>query len=77
MNPGPFGMMQTGVPFGEVRAVREWLKLDGKIALPEKQSNPESAHPWVCTPEVGGEVVDVCGDCSRNGLVLRKNVLFC
>jgi single-strand selective monofunctional uracil DNA glycosylase len=27
MNPGPFGMMQTGVPFGEVRAVREWLKL--------------------------------------------------
>ncbi|MGZ4963325.1 MAG: uracil-DNA glycosylase family protein [Limisphaerales bacterium] len=37
MNPGPFGMMQTGVPFGEVRAVREWLKLDGKIVPPEKQ----------------------------------------
>jgi single-strand selective monofunctional uracil DNA glycosylase len=25
MNPGPFGMAQTGVPFGEVRAVREFL----------------------------------------------------
>jgi len=25
MNPGPFGMMQTGIPFGEVKAVRDWL----------------------------------------------------
>ena len=25
MNPGPWGMMQTGVPFGEVRAVRDWM----------------------------------------------------
>ena len=23
MNPGPFGMMQTGVPFGEIAAVRD------------------------------------------------------
>ncbi len=27
MNPGPWGMAQTGVPFGEVRAVRGWLGL--------------------------------------------------
>ena len=25
MNPGPFGMAQTGVPFGEVKAVRDWM----------------------------------------------------
>ncbi|HIV03755.1 MAG TPA: single-stranded DNA-binding protein, partial [Candidatus Spyradosoma merdigallinarum] len=25
MNPGPFGMAQTGVPFGEIGAVRDWL----------------------------------------------------
>jgi len=25
MNPGPFGMAQTGVPFGEVAAVRDWM----------------------------------------------------
>ena len=25
MNPGPFGMAQTGVPFGEVAKVRDWL----------------------------------------------------
>jgi single-strand selective monofunctional uracil DNA glycosylase len=27
MNPGPFGMAQTGVPFGEVTAVRHWLNI--------------------------------------------------
>ncbi len=31
MNPGPWGMAQTGVPFGEVGMVRDWLKLDGKV----------------------------------------------
>ena len=31
MNPGPFGMTQTGVPFGEVPAVRDWLKIDASI----------------------------------------------
>ena len=25
MNPGPFGMAQTGVPFGDVGLVRDWL----------------------------------------------------
>jgi single-strand selective monofunctional uracil DNA glycosylase len=25
MNPGPFGMAQTGVPFGDKKMVREWL----------------------------------------------------
>jgi single-strand selective monofunctional uracil DNA glycosylase len=39
MNPGPFGMAQTGVPFGEVAAVREWMKIFATIRKP----NPE--HP--------------------------------
>lgn len=34
MNPGPFGMMQTGVPFGEVAAVKEFLNLSGKVQQP-------------------------------------------
>jgi len=37
MNPGPFGMVQTGVPFGEVKAVREWLGLNGPICKPLKE----------------------------------------
>ena len=37
MNPGPFGMMQTGVPFGEVNAVRDYLKLDLPVGKPKKE----------------------------------------
>ena len=39
MNPGPFGMAQTGVPFGEIAAVRDWLGIDVPIR------SPESFHP--------------------------------
>ncbi|MGD8762633.1 MAG: single-stranded DNA-binding protein, partial [Desulfobacteraceae bacterium] len=28
MNPGPWGMAQTGVPFGEVQAVKHWMGID-------------------------------------------------
>ncbi len=37
MNPGPFGMVQTGVPFGEIAAVRDWMKLTGKTGRPEHE----------------------------------------
>jgi single-strand selective monofunctional uracil DNA glycosylase len=39
MNPGPFGMAQTGVPFGEVAAVRDWLAIEAPIL------KPSGAHP--------------------------------
>lgn len=34
INPGSYGMVQTGVPFGEVKIVTEWFKLDGKVDKP-------------------------------------------
>ncbi|NXY87950.1 SMUG1 glycosylase, partial [Alcedo cyanopectus] len=34
MNPGPFGMAQTGVPFGEAWHVREWLRVKGRVRKP-------------------------------------------
>jgi len=34
MNPGPFGMVQSGVPFGEVGVVRDWMKIDGRVRRP-------------------------------------------
>ncbi len=34
MNPGPWGMAQTGVPFGEIEAVRGWLKIGGEVGQP-------------------------------------------
>lgn len=34
MNPGPWGMAQTGVPFGTARFVRGWLSIEGAVARP-------------------------------------------
>ena len=34
MNPGPFGMVQTGVPFGEIAAVRDWMGIEAEIVPP-------------------------------------------
>jgi single-strand selective monofunctional uracil DNA glycosylase len=34
MNPGPFGMIQTGVPFGCIENVRRWLRIEGPIRQP-------------------------------------------
>lgn len=42
MNPGPFGMAQTGVPFGDVRMVRDWLGIRGKVISPR---NPHPKRP--------------------------------
>lgn len=37
MNPGPFGMAQTGVPFGDVEMVREWLRIEGEVSKPDRE----------------------------------------
>lgn len=34
MNPGPFGMAQTGIPFGEVTAVSEWMGIQAPVRQP-------------------------------------------
>lgn len=34
MNPGPFGMAQTGVPFGEIAAVRDWMGIEAPVQSP-------------------------------------------
>jgi single-strand selective monofunctional uracil DNA glycosylase len=34
MNPGPFGMAQTGVPFGDVAMVRDWLGIVAPVGKP-------------------------------------------
>jgi single-strand selective monofunctional uracil DNA glycosylase len=37
MNPGPFGMVQTGVPFGDVNLVRDFLGIEGKVTRPARE----------------------------------------
>ena len=34
MNPGPWGMAQTGVPFGEISAVRQWMGIHAGVDQP-------------------------------------------
>ena len=34
MNPGPFGMAQTGIPFGEIAAVRDGLAFKPRLSAP-------------------------------------------
>ncbi len=55
MNPGPFGMVQTGVPFGEVTAVREWLKLNGVVRKPRPEHPRRPVTGFGCVrSEVSG-----------------------
>jgi single-strand selective monofunctional uracil DNA glycosylase len=35
MNPGPWGMAQTGIPFGEITLVKEWLKIEAPVLCPK------------------------------------------
>ena len=55
MNPGPFGMVQTGVPFGEVEAVRSWLGLHGEVHQPAQQHPKRPVEGLACRrSEVSG-----------------------
>jgi single-strand selective monofunctional uracil DNA glycosylase len=56
MNPGPFGMMQTGVPFGEVSIVKNWLKLEAPVKSPKHQHPKRPIQGFSCTKsEVSGK----------------------
>ena len=55
MNPGPFGMAQTGVPFGEVAAVRDWMKIETPIDRPPHEHPKRRIEGFACPKsEVSG-----------------------
>jgi len=55
MNPGPFGMAQTGVPFGEIAAVRDWMGLEMPVGRPEKEHPGKKVTGFAChRSEVSG-----------------------
>lgn len=55
MNPGPFGMVQTGVPFGEVAAVRDWLGINVAIQKPKIENPKRPIEGFACPrAEVSG-----------------------
>ena len=55
MNPGPWGMAQTGVPFGEVTAVREFLKINCAVSKPKHEHPKRPIEGFACNrSEVSG-----------------------
>lgn len=55
MNPGPFGMGQTGVPFGDVGFVRDWMGIDAEVAGPPRQHPKRPVQGFDCQrSEVSG-----------------------
>jgi single-strand selective monofunctional uracil DNA glycosylase len=48
MNPGPFGMMQTGVPFGSIADVRDWLKIEAPVTRPEREHTKRPVLGFAC-----------------------------
>lgn len=55
MNPGPWGMAQTGVPFGEVAIVKSWLGLDAPVGKPDDEHPKRPIEGLACTrSEVSG-----------------------
>ena len=55
MNPGPFGMVQVGVPFGEVAIVHDWLRINAPIRQPLHMNPKRLIEGWSCTrSEVSG-----------------------
>lgn len=55
MNPGPWGMAQTGIPFGEINAAREWLGMEAPVGRPEPEHPKRPVQGFACSKsEVSG-----------------------
>ena len=55
MNPGPFGMAQIGIPFGEIAAARDWMGIRMKVAKPAKEHPKRPILGFDCSrSEVSG-----------------------
>ncbi len=55
MNPGPFGMAQTGVPFGEIAAVRDWMGIELPVGRPDVEHPGKKVTGFAChRSEVSG-----------------------
>ena len=56
MNPGPWGMAQTGVPFGEIEAVRSWMGIEAFVGQPDKLHPKRPVEGFSCRRrEVSGQ----------------------
>ena len=49
MNPGPWGMAQTGIPFGEIPAVRDWMRIDCEVKRPDPEHPKRPVEGFNCS----------------------------
>ncbi|CAG9807330.1 unnamed protein product [Chironomus riparius] len=67
MNPGLNGMGQTGVPFGHVATVKNWMRLSGHVGKPEIEIPSKQVEGFDCTKEepsgkrFWGLIQELCG----------------
>ena len=55
MNPGPFGMAQTGVPFGDVACVRDFLGITARVGAPAAVHPKRPVDGFACArAEISG-----------------------
>lgn len=55
MNPGPWGMAQTGIPFGEITLARDWLGLEAPVKKPRIEHPKRPVQGFACARrEVSG-----------------------
>jgi single-strand selective monofunctional uracil DNA glycosylase len=55
MNPGPFGMAQVGVPFGEITHIREWMGIHAPVNKPPHEHPKRPVEGFDCErSEVSG-----------------------
>lgn len=56
MNPGPWGMVQTGVPFGDAAIVSEWLEIHEPVKAPAHQHPKRPVYGFDCPrAEISGQ----------------------
>ncbi|KAA0194921.1 hypothetical protein HAZT_HAZT005351 [Hyalella azteca] len=79
MNPGPWGMAQTGVPFGHVGVVRDWLGVTGEVRKPCNEHPNRTVLGFSChRSEVsGGRLWSLLKLlCCNNPSVLAKSIFL-
>ena len=55
MNPGPWGMAQTGIPFGEIQAVQQWMGIEAPVYTPKSEHPKRPIEGFGCSrSEVSG-----------------------
>ncbi len=56
MNPGPWGMAQSGIPFGQISAVKDWLGIDEPVERPRQEHPKRPVEGLACRrSEVSGQ----------------------